>query len=100
MPDTFTFGKVISQEYDMAKKYRVTVSITDGKEERWLMLKFHHVPVLSEVQSAAQIQIELLNNPPPVPPTYEELKTQIAIQAKLIITKDAQIAVLSQAVKP
>ena len=81
----------------MAGKIRVMVSILDGKNDQWLMLKFQIKPTDAMIRTEAEKQIYILNNPPTPEPTIEDLKAIIVGKDTLIVSKDAQIAALSAA---
>lgn len=87
----YSFNKVISQSIDMAGKSRVVVSVLDGKTDQWLMLKFQTKPTDTMIRDETNKQIYVLNNPSPKEPTIDDLKA-------IIVSKDAQIALLSKAV--
>jgi hypothetical protein len=91
---SYTFGKVISQSVDLAGKIRITVSVTDGKTENWIMLKFTEKPTDAVILTEANKVVYVLNNPPPKEQTMEDLKAIIAEKDILIVEKDTQIASL------
>jgi hypothetical protein len=88
------FNQVISEQIDLASKHRITASILDGNNDRWIMLKFQSKPTDAMIQAEALKACYSLNNPQPKEPTVEELKRVIVEKDALIAENDKEIAEL------
>jgi hypothetical protein len=88
---TWQYGKVISQEIDMAGKYRVRVLISDGKAEDIIMLKFQKQPTKEEISTESEKICYVLNNPIPKEETVEDLKQEIMRKDKIITDLTSQL---------